>query len=75
MEYFQSEVSESNQRQLARILHRQSIIYEGEKNGIMCSAFTAAARDALAQITGGDSASTLVLSQQIFDKLVDPWYR
>jgi len=81
MEYFQTESSESKQRQLARILHRQSIVYEAENNSIMYSAFTAAARDALIQITKSYGSTniaatpTLTLSQQMFDELVDPWFR
>jgi hypothetical protein len=82
MDYFQVETSESKQRQLARILHRQSLVYEAERNGIMRSAFTAAAHDALAQVMKAPNttgfaaiASTTPLSQQMFDELVDPWYR
>lgn len=74
MDYFQVESSEPKQRQLARILHRKSLVYEAENNGIMRSAFTAAARDALAQLLGVPEITT-PLSQQMFDELVDPWYR
>jgi dihydroxyacetone kinase-like predicted kinase len=84
MNYFQVGTSENMKRQVARVLHRQSILYEAEGNHMMHSIMAVAAREALAQVlmAGNDanvavtSPQTLLpLSQEVFDELVEPWFR
>jgi len=46
----------------------------------MCSAFAAAARDAMAQVTPASETSkarvaTTALEESMFDDLVEPWFR
>lgn len=83
MDFFQVQPSSVAQRHLARILQRQSCVFEAEGNRIMHSAFSAAAREALKQISDiskvsgldGGELSTGSLRQQVFDDLVEPWHR
>lgn len=84
MNYFQAGTTDRMKRQLARVLHRQSILYEAEGNHMMHSIMAVAAREALAQVLmAGNDASVAVtspqanlpLSQEMFDELVEPWFR
>jgi hypothetical protein len=84
MNYFQAGTSDNMKRQLARVLHRQSILYEAEGNHMMHRIMAVAAREALAQVLmAGNDASVAVqspqtrlpLNQEAFDELVEPWFR
>ncbi|ETS83463.1 hypothetical protein PFICI_05339 [Pestalotiopsis fici W106-1] len=85
MTYFQAQpMSPAIEGHLARILFRQSQLYEKENNIIMHSAFTAAASSAFAKLRplfreNSSPANGLnthkELSDTDFDALVEPWYR
>lgn len=84
MDYFQAGTSENMKRQVPRVLHRQSILYEAEGNHMMHSIMAVAAREALTQVLRADISAgvaaklpnTVVpLSQQVYDELVEPWFR
>ncbi len=70
-------------RQLARVLNRQSLLFEAEGNSMMQTIIAAAAREALVQaMKTGDATSEVATpitivspSRQDFDNLIEPWYR